>query len=55
MINVELDSLICRSSAAVSETIIKSTADIMASTGLMKAGYEYLVIDGKEQFKTEST
>ncbi len=33
-------------SCAVSEDIIKSTADIMVDSGLKKAGYEYLVIDG---------
>ncbi len=33
-------------SCAVSEDIIKSTADIMVDSGLQKAGYEYLVIDG---------
>lgn len=32
--------------AAVSEEIIKATADIMVDSGLRKAGYEYLVIDG---------
>ena len=31
---------------AVSEDIIKATADIMIDSGLKKAGYEYLVIDG---------
>lgn len=31
---------------AVSEDIIKATADIMVDSGLKKAGYEYLVIDG---------
>ena len=34
-------------SLAVSEEIIKSTADIMTDSGLQKAGYEYLVIDGR--------
>jgi len=33
-------------SCAVSEDIIKSTADIVVDSGLKKAGYEYLVIDG---------
>lgn len=33
--------------SAVNEEIIKSTADILVSSGLHKAGYEYLVIDGR--------
>ena len=36
----------CTRAAAVSEEIIKATADIMVDSGLKKAGYEYLVIDG---------
>ena len=36
----------CNCAAAVSEEIIKATADIMVDSGLKKAGYEYLVIDG---------
>lgn len=32
--------------AAVTEDIIKATADIMVDSGLQKAGYQYLVIDG---------
>ena len=39
-------SLTCTCAAAVSEEIIKATADIMVESGLRKAGYEYLVIDG---------
>lgn len=34
--------------AAVNENIIKSTADIMVKSGLIKAGYDYLVIDGRD-------
>ena len=35
---------------AVSEDIIKATADIMVDSGLKKAGYEYLVIDGDAKY-----
>lgn len=40
--------------SAVNEDIIKSTADIMIETGLNKAGYEYLVIDGKQDKNQQS-
>lgn len=31
---------------AVSEQLVKQAADLLISTGLQKAGYEYLVVDG---------
>lgn len=33
-------------SCAVDEDLIRATADLMVSSGLKKAGYHYLVIDG---------
>lgn len=38
--------LVLMSMAAVDEDLIRHTADLLVTSGLEKAGYHYLVIDG---------
>ena len=48
---VKVMKLTRQSCCTVDEDLIKETADLMVSTGLKKAGYQYLVIDGAPAYQ----